>query len=151
MNRLEYPFDHEWHVSINKAADVLRDKGEKHPHYMYEAKTMADEVPRMIMIFKDEREKKLPQKHQQCSKQELEEIKNNHLSCCLGVKCSECPSLLALESIERVKPEDIDTAKAWTCAAHIVSRGGDTMGEGYLMTVGDRMYWDNVYSSLANQ
>lgn len=150
MEQLKYPFDHEWHVSINKEADILRDKGEKHPHYMYEAKTMANEVPRLIMLFKDEREKKLPQIHQQCSRQEPEPIKDNCLTCCLGVKCSECPSLLALEKIERCDPNDIDTAKAWTCVSHIVGRGGDSMGEGYLMTKGDRMYWDNVHQSLAN-
>jgi hypothetical protein len=43
----------------------------------------------------------------------------------------------------------VDTAKAWTCAAHIVSTGGDTMNEGFLLRVDDRMFWDNVYSSLA--
>lgn len=25
----------------------------------------------------------------------------------------------------------------------------DPMGEGYLLTTGDRMYWDNVYESLS--
>lgn len=149
MERLKYPFNHEWHVSINKAADILRDNGEKHPHYMYEAKSMADEVPRMIMLFKFERENKLPKKHQQCSRQSPEEIKDNRLTCCLGVRCSECPSLLALEQIERCEQTDIDTAKAWTCAAHIVGSGGDVAREGYLMTVGDRIFWDNVHSSLA--
>lgn len=148
MKRLEYPFSHEWHVSINEAADVLRDKGEEHPHYMYEAKSMADEVPRLIMLFRAEREKKLPKNHQQCSRQEQKLIEDNYLTCCLGVKCSECPSLLALEKTVRCEQSDIDTAKAWTCVSHIVGKGGDTMGEGYILTKGDRMYWDNVYQSL---
>lgn len=52
-------------------------------------------------------------------------------------------------TIERATPEDVDEAKAWTCAAHIVSQGGDRMGEGYMLRVDDRMFWDNVYSSLA--
>lgn len=42
-------------------------------------------------------------------------------------------------------------AKAWTCAAHIVSSGGDVLREGYLLTVDDRMYWDKVYENLAGQ
>ena len=147
MKRLKYPLNHEWHVSINK--HVNSPEMHKGNEFMYEAKNMADEVPRMIMLFKDERLGKLAKKHKQCSKQEPEEIKENHLSCCKGVKCSECPQLLALESIERVEPEDIDTAKAWTCAAHIVSTGGDMAKEGYLMTVSDKMYWANVYESLA--
>ena len=37
---------------------------------MYDAKTMADEVPRMVMLFQAERDlKSLPQTHQQCSMQ----------------------------------------------------------------------------------
>jgi hypothetical protein len=146
-DRLKYPFNHEWHVSINKY--VNSPEMHKSNGFMYEAKTMADEIPRMIILFKNERLGKLPGEHQQCSQQEPEEIKENHLSCCKGVKCSECPQLLALELIERVTPEDIDTAKAWTCASHIVSTGGDIAREGYLMTLGDKMFWSNVYESLA--
>jgi hypothetical protein len=51
--------------------------------------------------------------------------------------------------MERVTPEDIDIAKAWTCAAHIVSEGGDRMNEGYIVTVSDRMYWDRVCENLS--
>ncbi len=65
------------------------------------------------------------------------------------MKTRECPHLLALEKIERCTPTDVDTAKAWTCAAHIVSTGGDMMGEGFLLRVDDRMFWDNVYASMA--
>lgn len=45
--------------------------------------------------------------------------------------------------------EDKDLAKAWTCAGHIVTEGGDTANEGFVLTVDDRMYWDNVYHSLS--
>lgn len=149
MKRLEYPFNHEWHCAINKHADELRSDKKEHPHFMYEAKNMADEVPRMAMLFKKERESSLPQTHRQCSMQEPVPVDNNHLKCCLGVKCKECPALIALENINRCTPEDSDIAKAWTCASHIVSSGGDVMREGYILTVDDRMYWDNVYENLS--
>lgn len=70
--------------------------------------------------------------------------------CHRGVKTRECPHLLALEKIERCTPDDVDTVKAWTCAAHIVSTG-DFMGEGFLLRVDDRMFWDNVHASLAQE
>jgi hypothetical protein len=35
--------------------------------------------------------------------------------------------------------------------AHIVSTGGDTMNEGFLLRVDDRMFWDNVHASLAQE
>ena len=149
MKRLEYPFNHEWHVAINRHSDKQRADNKDWPKFMYEAKSAADEVPRMTMLFKLEREEILPSVHIQCSKQEAIPIKNNCLTCCLGVKTRECEHLLALEKIQRCQPEDIDIAKAWTCATHIISKGGDMANEGYLMTKSDRMYWDNVYESLS--
>lgn len=150
VERLKYPLDHEWHAAINIHADISRKEGIewKEVRFMYEAKKMADEVPRMIMLFKAERENALPQIHQQCSMQPPMPVKDNHLSCCLGVKARECPHLLALEKIGRCTPEDVDTAKAWTCAAHIISSGGDQMNEGYMLRVDDRMFWDSVYTNL---
>ena len=140
--------EHEWHVAINGFCSPKMGTDDW-PRWMYEAKTMASEVPRLTRLFKMERESALPQMHQQCSMQAPVPVEDNHLSCCLGVKARECPHLLALDKIERCTPEDIDTAKAWTCAAHIVSQGGDMMGEGYMLRVDDRMYWDAVYESLA--
>lgn len=110
---------------------------------------MGLEVPRMARLFKLEREGKLSGTHQQCSHSKPEQIPDNHLSCCLGAKCAECPHLKALDGTARSEPEDIDQMKAWTCAAHIVSEGGDMANEGYLLTVSDRMFWDNVHESLA--
>lgn len=150
MERLQYPLSHEWHVAINGFCSPKMG-GAEWPRWMYEAKTMADEVPRMVMLFRHERENALPQTHQQCSMQAPVPVKGNHLTCCKGVKTRECPHLLALEKIERCTPDDVDTAKAWTCAAHIVSTGGDMMGEGYLLRVDDRMFWDNAYASLAQE
>ena len=153
MERTKYPLDHEWHVAVNRHSDEWRKAGKKwgDMRFMYEAKSMADEVPRMVMLFRQERENALPQTHKQCSLQAAVPVKDNHLSCCLGVKTRDCPHLLALEKLDRCEPADSDTAKAWTCAAHIVSQGGDHMNEGYLLRVNDRMFWDNVYASLAQE
>ena len=150
MERLQYPLNHEWHVAVNRHSNEWHkaDKEWGEMRFMYEAKSMADEVPRMVMLFRQERENALPQTHQQCSMQAPVPVKDNHLSCCKGVKTRECPHLLALEKIERCTPADVDTAKAWTCAAHIASTGGDIMNEGFLLRVDDRMFWDNVHANL---
>lgn len=151
MNRLDNTLSHEWHAAISRHSDLQRRAGRsfRDISFMYEAKSLADEVPRMAMLFKMERESSLPKTHKQCSQREEVPISDNHLMCCLGVKTRECPHLLAMEKINRCHPQDIDTAKAWTCASHIVGNGGDTMREGYLLHVGDRMFWDNVCFSLS--
>lgn len=153
MERTKYPLSHEWHAAVNKHSDewLKSEKEWRDMRFMYEAKTMADEVPRMAMLFRQERENALPRTHQQCSMQAPVPVKDNHLTCCKGVKTRECPHLLALEKIERCTPDDVDTAKAWTCTAHIVSTGGDTMGEGYILRINDRMFWGNVYTNLAQE
>ena len=151
MDRIPYPLNHEWHVAVNRHSDEWRKAGKEWSamRFMYNAKAMADEVPRMVMLFRQERENALPQTYQQCSQQAPVPVNDNHLSCCLGVKARECPHLLALEKIEHCTPDDVSSAKAWTCAAHIVSQGGDTMNEGFMLRVDDRMFWDNVHANLA--
>lgn len=153
MKRLQPTLAHEWHVAVNRRVDESRKAGEEWDNisFMYEAKTMADEVPRKVMLFGLERTKALPQTHQRCSMQAPVPVADNHLACCLGVETRKCEHLAALDRIERCTPEEADTAKAWTCAAHIVRKGGDVMGEGYLTTVDDRMFWDNVHASLAQE
>lgn len=148
MERLDRNFLHWWHVAINRFHDGKIGSPDW-KRWMYEAKTVADEVPRMTRLFQRERAGLNPSEHQQCSRSMPEPIFDNHLSCCLGVECRKCPELLALERIEHATPEQIDTAKSWTCAAHIMSQGGDIMGEGYLLTVGDRMFWDRVYQNMS--
>lgn len=152
MKRLEYPFDHEWHVAINKHVKSETDGGKPwdDTRFMYCAKKAADEVPRLAMLFGMDRNNSLPVEHQQCSMQPPVRITKNCLTCCLGVKARECPHLLALDKIERADPESIDAAKAWTCAVHIVSQGGDASGEGYMSTEGDRMFWTAVHSTLSD-
>lgn len=140
---------HEWHVAINKhhypvdrAIDIERSA------FMYAAKDAASEVYRLPLLFKMQREDTLPKVHRQCSHSEPVSVVKNELTCCLGVKCAACPQLMALDAM-KAAPEDIDVAKAWTCVAHILAEGGDMAGEGFILTTDDRMYWNNVYASLA--
>ena len=146
--RARWCMSHEWHVAINKYVIPEMIGSKDYPKFMYEAKSAKDEVRRLPLLFKMEREAKLPTTHQQCSYQAPVPIPKNELTCCLGVKCAECPHLKALETAA-LTPEQIDEAKAWTCVSHILMKGGDHAGEGYIMTTSDRMYWDNVYESLA--
>lgn len=148
MKRPTDSFRHEWHVAVNKYHNGKVGTSEWR-HWMYEAMTMADEVPRMARLFRMERRGELAKTHKQCSMTPDVPVPNNHLKCCLGVKCEECPELRALNLIAYCTPEERDMAKAWTCAAHIVSEGGDTAREGYILDVSDRMFWDNTYESLS--
>ena len=150
MNRLDHDMSHEWHVAINRFHHGDDAPRREHEHWMYEAKAMADEVSRLALLFKIEREGNLRKVHVQCEhcSPEHEHIADNHLTCCLGTGCRACPFLLAIDKAN-LADEQKDQAKAWTCAAHIVSKGGDPAGEGYLLTKDDRMYWDRVYENLA--
>lgn len=148
LKRLDRRVDYEWHRQINLHMQQDVPLNHRRHRFMYTAMEMADEVPRMAMLFALERKGELPTTHQQCSHSPREEIPENKLSCCLGVECAACPMLQALEGME-ADSEAIDSAKAWTCAAHIAAEGGDKQGEGFLLTVGDRLYWDRVYESLA--
>lgn len=146
--RLDHDFDHRWHVALNQYATPYRRGHSDEMRFMYEAKTLADEVPRLVLLHRMEREGKLAATHRQCSLSAAEPVADNHLTCCLGVECRKCPHLAAIGAGE-LSEEEKDTAKAWTCATHIVSQGGDQAREGYLATVDDTMYWQNLYSSLA--
>lgn len=135
MNRLAYPFYQEWHAAINK----LGRDGSHAPRWMYEAKAAADEVPRLARLFSLERRNILPPT----------QLKDSGLECCLGVKCAECDYLKALENMPRCTPEHSDIAKAWTCAAHIISEGGDTANIGYVLTGSDRRHWSALHAIMA--
>lgn len=148
MAKLDMSDRDRWHMAINRMTDGRR--GDKDwPHFMYEAKDASGEVGRLAGLFLAEKGGRLPQTHQQCSRQAPEPIAGgNRLVCCLGIECASCPYLQALDSIDS-SPEKVAEMKAWTCVAHILSNGGDTAGEGYVLTTSDRMYWDRVYESLA--
>lgn len=168
--------DHAWHVAINCAAIPFGVPLAPHgtmadgKHFMYTAKTAAFEVPRLALLFARERRGELSKVHHQCSHDIAgTPIKSNHLTCCLGVVCAKCPFLAAIDAMperfvgwnrdahgnattqvtERVPDEERDVIKAWTCATHIIARGGDPANEGFVLTVDDQMYWDNLHQSLA--
>jgi hypothetical protein len=122
------PF-HSWHVAIN-GYHYPKDGGPpaaEHSRWMYQAKDAAQEVRRLPLLFQRERDGTLPKIHRQCSHSESVPVVKNELTCCLGVKCATCPQLLALNAMAAT-PEEIDQAKAWTCVAHILSKGGDMAG-----------------------
>jgi hypothetical protein len=135
MDRKKHEFYHSWHVALNRYNTDLGPENFK--SWMYESKRLAQEVVHLKLVFGMERQGKL-------TKEE------DFLTCCLGVKCRECPELQALNKMEKVTPEQMDEAKAWTCATHIVSTGGDTAREGYVMTADDRKFWDHVYESVSH-
>lgn len=156
MDRPKDEIQHEWHVAINQyhyGENFV--KINKPQSWMYDAKNIADEVPRLSHLFRNERLGKLPKVHRQCSQSKPEEVIDNHLSCCLGVKCKECPYLLALEATN-VSRERVDEIKAWTCVTHILTEKAknpnsiDT-SEGFILTTDDKMFWENLYSSLSFQ
>lgn len=155
MQQLNNDFIHEWHVVIN-LLNFGKDgnaTGNECKPWMYLAKAAADEVPRLTHLFKQEREQTLPAIHQQCSHSEPEPVEDNHLTCCLGIKCLECPQLLALDKA-KLELEQIDYTKAWTCVTHILYESGNNenafdSSEGFILRVDDRMFWDRIYSNLA--
>lgn len=144
--RLHHRFDHRWHVAINRAE---APGGWEAKRFMYDAKHAAHEVPRLAAVFGRERRGQLTKTHIQCSHSSPEPVPENYTTCCLGARCSECPFLLAIEAQEELTEDQRDLAKAWTCVTHIISKGGDVAGEGYILTVDDRMYWENLYRSMA--
>lgn len=148
--RERWRIDHAWHVAINAYTWPAFVGKPDYPRFMYEAKSAMDEVRRLPLLFKREREGTLAKAHQQCSHSEPVAVPDNHLTCCLGVKCATCPHLKALEAA-KLTPEQIDHAKAWTCVAHILTKGGDVAREGYILTVDDRMFWDRTYANMAAQ
>jgi hypothetical protein len=157
MDRPDSDILSEWHIALNQHNHPQLREGEKfdrekYKSWMYDAKHMADEIPRLSNLFRCERLGQLPKLHRQCSQSDIEPIKDNHLTCCLGVECRKCEALLALEKAD-LPPEKIDELKAWTCAAHILGEKAKRMiddSEGFVLTTGDRMFWERVYSSLSS-
>ncbi len=137
---------HRWHVAINKHNEGKH--GNEWDGFMYKAKQMMNEIPRLTKLFGMERKGELPKLHKQCSRSEVEKIMDNHLTCCIGVECRKCEVLLSLEKID-LNTEAVDEIKAWTCAVHIVKAGNTVdASEGFILTTGDKMYWDTVYKDL---
>lgn len=116
-----------WHSAIVRFSDSdfyakPKDGSSREwPRMMYEAKQLADEVPRMILKFEQER-RGMPQAFKMCGHDPRPATKlvDNHLRCVLGKECRKCPFLLAIEASAEMTNEAKDEAKAWTCATHIL-------------------------------
>lgn len=143
-------YNYDWHRALNEYNQV--GSGD-FKHWMYEALSASTEVHRLSLLFKKERLGELPKLHRQCSVSKTEEVKDNHLSCCIGTECRKCPHLLSLQK-SKMSQEELDTAKAWTCVSHILHTLGSGVhldtSEGYLLTEDDKMFWSTVYESMSN-
>lgn len=117
-----------WHGAINKFSDSpfyprpANGQSKGWPKMMYEAMRVADEVPRMILLFERERAGKLPEAWKMCGHdpRPATPLPDNHLRCALNIECRKCPYLGAIEASPTMTPEAKDEAKAWTCATHIL-------------------------------
>ena len=112
---------HAWHGVINRFQDGLRAAGKPWEGWLYTAKMVSDEVPRMILLFEQER-RGLPTHYKMCGFEpgDGEMLPDNHLRCHLGQQCRKCPYLQAIEAAPDMTNEAKDEAKAWTCATHIL-------------------------------
>ena len=115
-----------WHSAINRFSDKEHAAGNPHPRMMYTARMIADEVPRMILLFEQER-RGLPTRYRMCALDPAPAtpLPDNHLRCALGVECRRCDYLAAIESDPAMTNEAKDEAKAWTCATHTLLRSQD--------------------------
>jgi hypothetical protein len=116
-----------WHGAINRYADSpafprpADGRSKDWPRMMYTAKMVSDEVPRMILLFENER-RGLATHFKMCGHEAGPgtPLPDNHLRCHLGKECRKCPYLLAIEAAPDMTVEAKDEAKAWTCATHIL-------------------------------
>lgn len=172
----ERNLEHIWHVWINHRQVSLREQSGEHTHEhsLYEFKSMLQFLDYGHKVIQDAFEGKLATAHKQCSHSPTIPIINNTLRCAIGNEVTSCPILLQLretfqKEVERVypfngekpygdlPPESVYSLMAKTCAWHIYMTscrvqegwGGIDTSEGYLMDESDRMFWSNVYSSLA--
>lgn len=118
----------EWHGALNGKG--IHDQA---PHWMYTAKMISDEVPRMILLFEHER-KGLAKSYKMCGHDPRPPtpLLDNHLRCALGKQCRKCPFLARIEAQEGMTNEAKDEAKAWTCATHVLM---ESKPDTYLETI----------------
>lgn len=147
--------DHKMHCNINERQEALRkDTNNPFEHWLYEAKRMMSELHRLPIMFKKEREGKLPTVFKYCSMSPTEQLPvENKLVCCLGQEVKTCQILAdAFKGMDDISPEMIDSAKAHVCVGHILTESAkrfvDT-SEGYISDETDRQYWQRTYASLA--
>lgn len=144
--------DGPWHGAINAFADAQRKAGKSWPKVMYQAKTIADEVPRMVLLFQYERQHGMPDSYKMCAHdpRPATPLKDNHLRCGLGQQCRSCALLQAIDRDERMTPEAKDEAKAWTCATHfLLESEPDVHFEQILRDKGDDAFDARLAASFA--
>lgn len=136
----------EWHGALNG-----KGLGEQAPHWMYTAKMISDEVPRMILLFEYERTGRLGNSYKACGHdpRPATPLPDNHLRCALSKQCRKCPFLARIDANERMTPEAKDEAKAWTCATHVLLESKtDTYMESILRDKSDDAFESQLVSSL---
>ena len=145
---------HEWHVAVNAYSDVERESGRSWPGWMYTAMMVSDEVPRMILLFENERRNGLPGAYKMCAHDPSPAIPppDNHLRCALNVECRKCPHLAAIEGQEHMTPQAKDEAKAWTCATHILLESKiDSYLEQFLRDKSDDAFDNQLMRSFSDE
>lgn len=159
--------EHIWHVWMN-SRNIYND----HIHLF---KDMLQFLSYGHVKIAEAYDGRLPILHQQCSRQAPVPIKENALRCCLeAMDVTKCPILLSLKAVydtekARIYPfneelanpelqqsdEQLYRLMANTCAWHIFTEASKSNRfidhtEGFLTDEGDRMFWGNVYDSLAS-
>ena len=148
--------DHAWHVAINAESDRLRTSGGEYIdncRTMYAARSISDEVPRMVLLFQMERERGIPQTFKMCGHdpRPAKQLHDNHLRCGLGQECRKCEYLAAIDRSEKMTPEAKDEAKAWTCATHfLLESSPDVYFEGILRDKGDDAFDDRMMAIFSD-
>lgn len=165
--------EHVYHVWINRRQDEIRKKGGEWEYSLYEFKSLMHLLEHGGKRIEEAYTGKLRQVHQQCSRTAPQKIEKNCLKCCLGKDVTECEILVSIKNTfddERgrecgtlrkfyadVPDSEMYRLMAQTCAWHIyktVTKGQEghwacDTSEGHLMDTSDRMFWGNVYASLA--
>jgi DNA-directed RNA polymerase subunit RPC12/RpoP len=146
-------FDHAMHVNINKRQNALRKAGSEREHWLYEAKTLPNEIARLTRLFQLERAGELPTGFRYCPHSEVEQTPDNRLMCCLGKEPKRCEILLeTFAGMEAFPIEMIERAKADVCATHILTESAKRLidtSEGYVTDATDRAFWQRTYEGMA--
>lgn len=152
--------DNEWHHAINaySESDVFKrpadGSSKPWPQMMYAAKSISDEVPRMVLLFERERTHGMPTAYKMCGHdpRPATPLPDNHLACALGQECRKCPHLAAIDRSERMTPEAKDEAKAWTCATHfLLESKPDVFFEAILHDKSDAAFDARLAASFAQE
>jgi len=167
MSKENRDSDHIWHVWISQRQEERQKENKLWEQSLYEFKRLLAFLSYGAKQIADAFEGKLPQTHQQCSHQPVEQLKVlNVLKCSRdGVDVTKCPILQSLSDSFEEQTKILSRPKsvlydlmAKTCAWHVYTKAIsapeghqfsiDTT-EGYLLDTTDRMFWDRVYSNLS--